>query len=187
MSLLRLLILCSVASVMGCSSINDFSKGRTNTSYYYDLCFGEITSEIRCLGRDVIDRVEFGFENAKSASRGDVALPADKIPVMSDFLNVEVDGLSFILKDLSRKMVEQKAGNSGHKAGYFEWGDSTKFYTRGMTVIFYGDRLVYFLFDSEGAKFSNVRTGKSASLPMTVGQMKKMFGEPDRTKKWSVL
>lgn len=187
MFLLRILILCSVVAVMGCSSIRDFSKGRTNVSYYYDSWYGEVTSEIRYFGRDVVDRIEFGFEDVKSASRSDAVLPVDKMPVMTDFLKVEVDGLSFVLKDLSREVVEQKTGNSGHKVGYFEWGDSRVFYTRGMKVIFYGDCLVHFQCDTEGATFTNVKTGESALLPMTVSQMKKIFGEPDRIKKWTVL
>jgi len=172
----------------GCNSPKDFIKGRTNNSYYYDAWYGEVTSEIRYLGRDVIDVVEIGFESQSNAELWGFVLPENKLPILPDFLTVKIGEETFALNELSLEVAQKISGNSGHKRGYFEWGDSKVFYImKGFNLIFYGDTLVYFRCTQDGAIFTNSNNGESGALPLSVGKMKKIFGEPNRIKKWSVL
>ena len=172
----------------GCNSPKDFVKGRTNVSYYYDAWYGEVSSEIRYFGQDAVDVVEVGFESPSNSELWGFVLPENRLPVLPEFLTVKIGEETFALNELSLEIAQRLAGNTGHKAGYFEWGDSRVFYImKGFNLVFCGETLVYFRCTQEGAVFTNVNNGESGSLPMSVRKMKKVFGESDRIKKWSVL
>ena len=186
MVIVRFLASCCIFFIMGCSSASDFAKGRTNISYYYDSWYGEVTSEIRYLGRDVVDRVRVGVPRPRYATINGFVLPDDQLPVFPDFIEIRVGELRVKLDELTPDTLRSIALYESKKS-YFKSGDTSYFMLPNLEIYFVGDVPVCLNCWSENVVFVNLKTGEKSSLPMSVREMKRLFGKPDRVKKRTAL
>ncbi|QHI68702.1 hypothetical protein [Tichowtungia aerotolerans] len=176
------LLLC-LSVVAGCmyASIPNYA------SHYYDDWYGEFHSEIRYLRSDEVYQFQVGYEDPSSGKLSGFQLPEDQIPILPRFIQVNVEGIEFDLHELTPEMISSVSFLGPRKAGFFKYGDSVSYMTKGLTVHFYNDKPVYFHFNGTDIVFRNTQTGESGSLPMSVRKMKSIFGTPSRTKKEVVL
>jgi hypothetical protein len=182
----KLILLALLASFCaGCMQM--YGNIPNYESFYYDDWYGYFSSEIKWLRNNEVYQFSIGYDRPSVGQRQGYTLPDDQVPVLPDFIRVEVEGVSFTLNELTPELASKIAFLGPRKAGFLEYGDSISYMAKELDFKFYNGKLVHLHHYGTNVVFKNTRTGESGRFPMSVRKMKSIFGKPSRTKKKVVL